>query len=162
MSQTREIPIRQWCEMARQGAAPPVTIPLEGDSMRPLIRRGCDPVTIVPICGELRIGDVVLFTLGGRYVVHRLRKIRGDRVQTLGDHCLSSEPWFPKEQVLGRAIRYRRNGRAHRLDTRPARFFGRIWMAAFPLRRAYMRLRSLAGRCYRRLNPKKGGESHGS
>ncbi|MDO4371401.1 MAG: S24/S26 family peptidase, partial [Clostridia bacterium] len=67
MSQTREIPIRQWCEMARQGAAPPVTIPLEGDSMRPLIRRGCDPVTIVPIYGELRIGDVVLFALGGRY-----------------------------------------------------------------------------------------------
>ena len=72
MSQTREIPIRQWCEMAGQGAAPPVTIPLEGDSMRPLIRRGCDPVTIVPVCGELRIGDVVLFTLDGRYVVHRL------------------------------------------------------------------------------------------
>ena len=84
--------MQQWCELAAQGAAPPVSICLEGDSMRPLIRRGRDPVTIVPMDENLRIGDVVLFTLGdGRYVVHRVRRLARDRVQTLGDHCLNPE-----------------------------------------------------------------------
>ena len=144
--------MQQWCELAAQGAAPPVSICLEGDSMRPLIRRGRDPVTIVPIDANLRIGDVVLFTLGdGRYVVHRVRRLAGDRVQTLGDHCLNPEPWFPRVQVLGRVICFRRNGRMHRLDTRMARAVGRAWMAMLPLRRSCMRMRAIAGRCYRRI-----------
>ena len=38
--QTRALPMETWCALAREGSAPPVTICLEGDSMRPLIRRG--------------------------------------------------------------------------------------------------------------------------
>lgn len=160
--ETRLITMEAWLAAAKNGAAPPVTICLEGESMRPLIRRGRDPVTIVPLQRPLRRGDVVLFTLGdGRYVVHRLWKIQGDRVQTLGDHCANPEPWFPREQVLGQVIRFSREGRAFRLDTPAARLFGRAWMAALPMRRCLMRLRARAGRCYRKLFPRKGGDCHG-
>lgn len=63
--------------MARACAAPPVTICLEGVSMRPLIRKGRDPVTIVPMQLLSGVGDVVLFTLGdGRCVVHCVWKLR--------------------------------------------------------------------------------------
>ena len=58
--QIRTIPMEQWCALARENVAPPVTICLEGESMRPLIRKGRDPVTIVPVRGELKKGDVVL------------------------------------------------------------------------------------------------------
>ena len=103
--QIRTIPMEQWCALARENVAPPVTICLEGESMRPLIRKGRDPVTIVPVRGELKKGDVVLFTLGdGRYVVHRVWRLREGLVRTLGDNCVNPEPWFPRTQVLGQVF----------------------------------------------------------
>ena len=156
--QIRTIPMEQWCALARENAAPPVTICLEGESMRPLIRKGRDPVTIVPVQGDLKRGDVVLFTLGdGRYVVHRVWQLREGSVRTLGDNCLNPEPWFPRTQVLGQVLRFSRNGHAFRMDTPAARAFGRVWMALFPMRRGYKRIRALAGRVYRRVFPRKVG-----
>ena len=153
-TQTRSIPMEAWCALAREGAAPPVTICLEGDSMRPLIRRGRDPVTIVPLSRELKKGDVVLFTLGnGRYVVHRVWKLKPGWVRTFGANCWNPEPWFPEQQVLGQVVRFVRNGRTVRLDTRLARAWGRLWLAVYPIRRVYMKLRALAGRCYRKIFP---------
>lgn len=132
--QIRTIPMEQWCALARENVAPPVTICLEGESMRPLIRKGRDPVTIVPVRGELKKGDVVLFTLGdGRYVVHRVWRLREGLARTLGDNCVNPEPWFPRAQVLGQVVRFSRNGHAFRLDTPAARAFGRVWMALFPI-----------------------------
>lgn len=152
MMNTRSIPIVEWVALARDGAAPPVTIPLEGSSMQPLIRRNMDPVTIVPLQRPLKKGDVVLFTTGpGRYVVHRVWKIEKNRVQTLGDNCISPDGWLPLENVLGQAVSFRKNGRQFRLDTPAARLWGRFWMLLYPIRKQYKRLRSLAGRCYRRL-----------
>lgn len=154
--QTRSISMEVWCALAREGSAPPVTICLEGESMRPLIRRGRDPVTIVPLSRPLKKGDVVLFTLGdGRYIVHRVWKLKPGLVQTLGDNCVNPEPWFPAEQVLGQVIRFVRGGRAYRLDTSSARVWGWIWMGLFPIRKCYKRFRALAGRCYRKLFPKR-------
>ena len=149
--QIRTIPMEQWCALARENVAPPVTICLEGESMRPLIRKGRDPVTIVPVRGELKKGDVVLFTLGdGRYVVHRVWRLREGLVRTLGDNCVNPEPWFPRTQVLGQVVRFSRNGHVFRLDTPAARAFGRVWMALFPMRRGYKRIRALAGRVFPR------------
>lgn len=150
----RTLPMAQWISLAREGVAPPVTIPLEGDSMRPLIRRGKDPVTIIPLNRPPKKGDVVLFVLGDRYIVHRLWKIKGDSVRTLGDNCWNPEPWFPRAQVLGLAAKYSRGGKARRLDTPWARAWGRGWMAVYPIRLCYKRLKALAGRCYRKIFPK--------
>ena len=151
-TQTRSIPMEAWCALAREGAAPPVTICLEGDSMRPLIRRGRDPVTIVPLSRELKKGDVVLFTLrDGRYVVHRVWKLKPGWVRTFGDNCWNPEPWFPEELVPGQVVCFVRNGRTVRLDTPVARAWGRVWMFSHPIRLCYKRLRAFAGRCYRKL-----------
>ena len=149
--QMRSIPMETWCELARDGAAPAVTICLEGDSMRPLIRRGKDPVTIIPLVREPRKGDVVLFRLGERYVVHRVWKIKDNLVRTLGDNCLNPEPWFPRKWVLGLVVRYTRDGKVHALDTPAARAWGRMWMWVYPLRKMYMRCRSLAARLVRAI-----------
>ena len=154
-TKTRSIPMEQWCDMAREGAAPPVTICLEGESMRSLIRRGKDPVTIVPLTRPPMKGDVVLFRLGDRYVVHRVWRLQEGLVQTFGDNCWNPEPWFPVQQVLGQVVKYSRNGRIRWLDTPAARAWGRLWMAIHPIRKCYKRLRALAGRCYRKVFPKR-------
>ena len=154
-SQTRSISMEQWCALAREGSAPPVTICLEGDSMRPLIRRGRDPVTIIPINRPLQKGDVVLFRLGGRYIVHRVWQMKDGMVRTFGDNCWNPEPWFPEEQVLGLVVRFVRAGRTFRLDTPSARAWGQVWMAIHPVRLCCKRLRAFAGRCYRKIFPKR-------
>lgn len=159
--QTRSISMEQWCELVRQGAAPSVTICLAGESMRPLIRRGRDPVTIIPVQRPLRRGDVVLFTQGnGRYVVHRVWKLRDGWVRTFGDNCWKPEPWFPVERVLGQVACCMRNGRTIRLDTPAARWAGRCWLALSPIRKCGRRLRLLAGRCCKGLCAK-GGDGNG-
>lgn len=146
----RDVSIAQWYELAQQGIVLPMHIPLDGDSMRPLIRRGRDPVTIVPLTRPLRCGDVVLFEYPvGRYVVHRVRRIREGLVQTLGDHCWNPDPWMPCTCVLGLVPRIQRNGRFIVLDSPIARGLGRIWMAGLPLRRLWW---SGKGKAYRMLH----------
>lgn len=150
--QIRTIGIAEWCTLAKEGAAPPVTVCLDGNSMMPLIRRGMDPVTIVPLQHSLKIGDVVLLTTGAeRYIVHRVWKICGKNVRTLGDYCVNSDPWIPQEQVLGQVIHYSRNNVKHRLDTTAARLWGRMWMAVFPFRKCCIQLKGIVRRYYRRV-----------
>ena len=60
-AEKRQMSIAQWRALAGEGTVIPMRIPLEGDSMRPLIRRGRDPVTIVPLSRALKRGDVVCF-----------------------------------------------------------------------------------------------------
>lgn len=150
--QTYTIGIAEWCALAAEGSAPPVTIFLEGNSMMPLIRRGKDSVTIAALQRPLRIGDVVLITTGAdRYVVHRVWRINGTTIRTLGDNCVNPDPWIPQECVLGQAILYSRNNVKHRLDTTAARLWGRAWMAVFPLRKCCIQLKSIVRRYYRKL-----------
>ena len=151
-NQSRSIGIDAWCVLAKEECAPPVTIPLEGSSMMPLIRRSMDPVTIVPLQRPLKKGDVVLFTAGkGRYVVHRVWKLEESRLLTIGDNCVNPDGWIPYEAVLGQAVAFTRNGCRYRLDTRAARIWGRVWMWLYPVRRSYIRLRRFVVRRYRPL-----------
>lgn len=149
--ETVRISIQEWHALAGAGYDLPVTITLDGDSMRPLIRRGMDPVTIIPLKRPLMRGDVVLFRLGEKYIVHRVWQLKNGFVRTLGDHCVNPEPWFPEQQALGLAVRYVRDGRSHRLDTPAARAWGRGWMAMQPLRRMYWVARGCAARLVRRV-----------
>lgn len=160
----RSLSIETWRQLALTGAALPVRITLDGESMRPLIRRGRELVTILPMMREVKIGDVVLFRNGpGRYVVHRVFRLRNGMVQTLGDHCMKPDRWMPREDVWGLVVRLDRFGRSWRLDTAAARVWGRIWMALHPLRTSVRRCGRLAGGGLRRIsgmNKRKG--SHGS
>lgn len=53
-TETRLLTIPQWRELAQNGTVLPMRIPLDGDSMRPLIRRGRDMVTFVPLTRPLQ------------------------------------------------------------------------------------------------------------
>ena len=151
-TETRRLPIPRWREVAQNGPGLPMRIPLDGDSMRPLIRQGRDRVTFVPLDRQLKRGDVALFeSPPGRYVAHRVYRLKGNRAQTLGDHCRNPDPWLPVSAALGLAVLLERNGRRIRLDHPAARLLGRVWMAGLPLRRGWWQCRALAGRGLRRM-----------
>ena len=148
----RGLTIARWRELAQNGAPLPVTIPLDGTSMQPLIRRNRDLVTIVPLARDLLPGDIVLFEQPeGRFVCHRVRRIDDSRVQTLGDNCWNPDVWMDRSQVLGLAVSVERGGRTIALDTDRSRALGRAWMASHPARMIWRKLRSLGGRILRKL-----------
>lgn len=147
-AEKRQISIDRWYSLVDQGIVLPMCIPLEGDSMGPLIRRNRDLVHILPLGRPLKRGDVVLFELPpGRYVVHRVYQIKEGYVQTFGDHCWNPDPWIPADAVLGVAVMVDRDGVRISLDNAFARILGLVWMAGFPIRCGYWKLKALAGRC---------------
>ncbi len=148
----RGISIARWRELTQNGALIPVTIPLDGVSMQPLIRRNRDLVTIIPLERDPLPGDIVLFEQpAGRFVCHRVRQIDGDRIQTLGDNCWNPDAWMDRSQVFGIAVSVERDGRTIALDTDYSRVVGRVWMATLPARMTWRRFRSLGGRALRKL-----------
>ena len=148
----QSLSIHEWHALGQTGAMLPVTITLEGDSMRPLIRRGKDPVTIIPLNRALKKGDVVLFQGGqNRFVVHRVYRMKDAFVQTLGDNCYNPDPWMPLENVWGLVIRYTKNGKTHVLDADSARRWGIFWMTIRPIRVFLKRCLHLSKRIIKKI-----------
>jgi signal peptidase I len=88
-----------------------VTFVARGASMRPFLRDG-DRVTLAPLRGRPRLGDVVLTRGASLGVVHRVVALRGGRVLTKGDALPRSDGWRSLGDVLGRVERVERAGRA--------------------------------------------------
>jgi hypothetical protein len=155
-SKVRGLTVAQWRELAQDGTPVPVTIPLDGVSMQPLIRRNRDLVTIIPLTRDPQRGDVVLFEQpAGRFVVHRVREVRGNKVQTLGDNCINPDAWMDRSQVLGLAVSFERDGRTVALDTDLSRALGRAWMTIHPMRMTWRSFKSKCGRALRKLGLRK-------
>ena len=62
-----------------------VTIPLRGTSMLPLLNEKHHNLVLSSQFGELQKGDIVLFRLNDSYILHRIRKIEGEKIFTQGD-----------------------------------------------------------------------------
>lgn len=141
--QIRSISVADWHTWTLEGNDLPVTVFLSGDSMRPLIRRNRDAVTILPLRRPVRRGDIVLIAdENGRYVVHRIWKHQNGRIQTIGDHCIAPDSPITPDNVWGLVIRVQRGNWKLPLDNQAARSLGRIWMTLLPLRKCYYRMRN--------------------
>lgn len=142
----RRISVETWHDLALVGGKIPVKITLAGDSMRPLIRRDKDKVTILPLSRPVKKGDIVLFAYpNGRYVVHRVWKCSEDRVITLGDHCTKPDAPLETQSIWGIVTKVERADRLLPVDTPLARGVGRVWMALLPLRKGYYKIRNRSG-----------------
>lgn len=148
----------QWCSLVERGMDIPLTIPIYGSSMMPLIRYGKDPATIVPLRREPLEGDIVLFRRqDGELVIHRVWKLLPEgSLQTWGDNCHSKDKPIRRQDALGLVVSVNRDGREIPLDTPRQRRRGVKWMTS-PIRRpvwfAYCQARVLAGRLIRRVWP---------
>ena len=137
-SNLRALSVKQWRALALSGQAVPVRIRVNGSSMHPLIRGWRDYVTIVPIDRPPRAGDIVLFPgkrLGVDYVLHRVWKVEGQYMLTLGDGCLHPDAWMDIHDAWGRVMRIER-GRLVIDPDRPLwRATALLWMSLYPIRR---------------------------
>ena len=112
-----------------------VTIPVKGFSMLPFIRGIRDLVvlekrdTYVPY-------DIVLFRCGGRYVLHRILTVDGNRVEIQGDGVVKNTEKVLLEDIAGKVITILRDGKAAVDPDSPKQLRrARRWRRLRPVRR---------------------------
>ncbi len=90
----------------------PFRFQASGMSMSPFVRSG-DVLTISPVTGTLKLGEVVAFRLqaGGRFAVHRIIKMANHGFLIQGDNCAGPDGWMAPDSILGRVTRIERAGR---------------------------------------------------
>jgi hypothetical protein len=103
-----------------------------GGSMYPSFRNK-DRLVYVPYGGrKIEPGDVVVMDApDGRKVVHRVLRIDGDKIATMGDSCLNPDSWLlSPEEVAGQVVYACRGGKQWRVH---GGLRGRVYAA--PVRR---------------------------
>lgn len=149
--ENRNISIEDWLSLVREGSVLPVTIPLHGRSMEPLVRCEKDLLDISPLNGTPRLFDIIVFRNGKRYCAHRVYRVGKNGVYTLGDNVRRSDGFIRNEDIVGVATRLRRDGRIIPLDSFRMRLYGAVRVALFPLRLAVKNITAVLWRIYCRL-----------
>lgn len=135
-------------QMLKEGHS--VTIRVAGYSMRPILEHRRDDVTLVkPDLDALQLYDVLLFKINGKYVLHRLLSINGDKLTFMGDGNLQGMEQCTKADVVGIASQFIRKGRVINCDSKWFRRYGWLWNKLRPIRRWLL----LCHRAKRKLIP---------
>jgi len=122
----------------RQGKQ--VSIPVKGNSMLPFLRNG-DQVLIKPFEADaLRKGMILLASVQGNMVLHRLVKFSAERVLLAGDANLAQHEDVSIEDVIGCATTVWRGAQERKLDKWQQRYLGQLWYWIRPLRRVVKKL----------------------
>ena len=120
--------------LAKEGVS--VTLPVKGNSMLPFIIGGKESV-ILQKPDHPKVGDVVLAWVEDcRYVVHRIIKIEGEKVELMGDgnivgteHCTLKDICAIASHVVSA------DGKQHELYNRWRTIASRLWWYLRPVRR---------------------------
>lgn len=110
-----------------------------GFSMYPFIHDG-DILTISPVStNEIKSGDIILYkSFDNRIVVHRVigkTKINNHEIlKVRGDALMGAPEYILTSQVIGKAIKQRRNSNVVDLQKLVSKFFAQIWLITYPIR----------------------------
>lgn len=137
--------------LAREGLFVSTTV---GISMFPMLRNRRDTIIIRPLDAKsgkrLAVGDVALYRVADRYVLHRVIGVRDGWYAIRGDNCVTTEHVADK-QILGRLVEFYR-GTCHISCTSPwYRCYWRVWLAIWPLRLCWKQMRHGVGNVLRRF-----------
>lgn len=128
-----EIILGQVKELVREGHT--VTIMVKGYSMRPFLEHCRDSVVLAPF-SELNVGDVALAEVfPGKYVLHRIIELDGDKVTLMGDGNLKGKEYCRREEVAAVVRTFIRNGIATDADNEKWKRYARLWRKLLPVRK---------------------------
>ena len=115
----------------------------KGNSMLPFIHGGKDSVTLKRK-GTYAVGDIVLACFNGRYVLHRIIAIDGDKVTLMGDGNLQGCEKGRIDELCGTVVEIV-NGKGRR--RKPGK--GRLWRRLLPVRRYILKIHRKWNKCFR-------------
>lgn len=122
-----------------------------GTSMMPMLRQRRDILIIERPCGALKKYDVPLFKRdSGKYVLHRVLKVRGDGYVLCGDHQWQKEYGVTDRQIIGVLTAFVRDGKEIPVTDPRYRQYVHLWCDLFWLRAAVLWCLALPGRIKRK------------
>ena len=113
-----------------------------GDSMQPMLKDRKNIVEIVPVTGRLKRYDLPLYRRpDGKYVLHRILKVRGEGYVTCGDNRYCRET-VPREWVVGVMSGYYKNEKFISAKSLKYRIYVHIWCDFFYIRAGILYLKN--------------------
>ena len=113
----------------------------KGRSMLPLLRQNRDLMVIEKKGPErCKKYDAVLFKRGGRYVMHRILRVREQDYYIVGDNCRKGE-YVRDGQILGILKQVVRDGKTIDVEDPAYRRYVHLWCDLYPLRAGLFALR---------------------
>ncbi len=113
-----------------------------GDSMMPFIKQGRDVLVISKAEGKLKRYDVPLYKRdNGRYVLHRILKVRKNDYVICGDNRWSKEYGITDRHIIGVLTGVIRDGKEISVTDRKYRMYVHLWCDLFPIRAFILRMR---------------------
>jgi hypothetical protein len=130
-----------------------VSFTVIGDSMQPLVYHCRDSVILTRCDPEtLKKGQITLYIRpNGKYVLHRIVKVKDKTFNMCGDHQYTVEKNVKKTAVLCVVKGFTRNGKTHSCDEFFYKLYSDLWVLLLPVRRYIITLYRLP----KKLLPKK-------
>jgi hypothetical protein len=121
-----------------------VSLLISGSSMSPFLVHHRDTIYFQQPHQELKVGDMVFYQRQtGRYVMHRICRIRPEGYYMIGDAQTEIEGPLQREQIFALVIAAKRKGRLIRPGDFWWEFFARVWLRIIPLRRLIIKIYSV-------------------
>lgn len=126
-------------------------LPFRGVSMLPMLRQGIDTVEIAPLPEKLRKYDLPVYQYpSGKYVMHRIVKVKEDHYVCLGDNTYAYER-ITHDQMLGVVSAFKRGEKRIEADALSYRVYSCVWVTIYPVRKVYRRCRSWLRRTVKKI-----------
>ncbi len=127
----------------------------KGESMRPMLRGGCDMVIIAPLSQEIKKYDVILFKdESNRYVLHRVVKCKNGFYVTRGDNTYFTEKVNP-DNVIGILTQYNKNGKSYDVNSFASKLYAKRRVFFYPVRKLYFGIKKRLFALYRKIFKKR-------
>lgn len=118
-----------------------IKMQVTGTSMFPLLHDRKDTVELTAVSGKLRKYDIVLHRrTNGKYIMHRIIKVKGDVLTIAGDFETEKEYPVYTEQVMAKVCSFWRNGKHFYCDGLFFKAYSFLWVAIFPFRHRVLRV----------------------
>ena len=112
-----------------------VSLLISGSSMSPFLIHHRDTIYFKKPDRELKVGDMVFYRRGnGKYIMHRIRRIRPEGFYMIGDAQTEIEGPLQREQIFGLITAVERKGKRIQPGDFWWEFFARVWLRIIPLR----------------------------
>lgn len=126
-----------------------------GDSMYPLIQEGRDLIVIEKCNGRMKRFEIPLYKRdNGKYVLHRIIKVRDEDYLTCGDNRWALESGVTDRHIIGKLTKVIRDGKEISFDSANYKLYVFLWCRLFPIRAAIFWVRDLPKRVVKKIRRK--------
>lgn len=139
----REVDAQEYMDVLREliEEGHQVSLLISGSSMSPFLIHHRDTIYFKKPDRELKVGDMVFYRRGnGKYIMHRIRRIRPEGFYMIGDAQWEIEGPLQREQIFGLITAVERKGKLIQPGDFWWEFFAKVWLRIIPLRRLIQRI----------------------